>query len=334
MKRREFITLVGAAIASPFIARAQQSVKTKRIAVMASSLPAADLVASYHPYIRAFFDELSRAGFVEGRSLVVERYSAFGQFDQVTQLARQVVDSRPDAVFSFDIISTRAVQATTRTIPIVTISGDPVAQGLVKNIARPGGNVTGTAINAGFDIWGKRMGLLRETFPMLSIACIIMHKRTDWEGAIGSAIRQAAKDAKVSLNAVLFDGKIDDTEYERVFLAFEQDRPDALIVSEFAVHFVNRVTIVGLVAKYRLPAMYAWRDCVEIGGLMAYSPDLPEVGRLLGHQMVQILNGANPGDIPYNQVTHYELALNLKTAKSLGIEFPATLLGSADFIIE
>jgi len=334
MRRREFITLIGGAAASPLAARAQQPAKMKRIAMVASSLRAVDLVASYHPFLREFFEELSRAGFVEGRSLVVERYSALGQVDRVAQLARDVVDTRPDAIFSTDIIIGIAVKAATTTIPIVSISGDPVALGLVSNIARPGGNVTGTAVNAGFEIWGKRIGLLKEVLPMLSNACIILHRRIEWEGPYGSAIRQAAKDASVALIEVVFDGKIDETEYQRVFSAFEQDRPDALIVSEFSVHFTNRATIVELAAKHRLPAIYAFRDFVEIGGLMAYSPDFPEVGRSVGHQMDQILSGTNPRDIPYNQVTHYELALNLKTGKSLDLEFPATLLGSADLIVE
>ncbi len=334
MRRREFITLIGGAAASPLAARAQQPAKMKRIAVVASSLRAVDLVPSYRPFLGAFFEELSRAGFVEGRSLVVDRYSALGQFDRVAQVARDIVDTRPDAIFSTDIIPALAVKAATTTIPIVAISGDPVALGLVSNIARPGGNITGSAVNAGFEIWGKRFGLLKEIFPTLSNACIILHRRIEWEGPYGEAIRQAAKDASVALKETVFDGKIDETEYQRVFSAFEQDRPDALIVSEFSVHFTNRATIVELAAKHRIPAMYAFRDFVEIGGLMAYSPDFSEVGRSAGQQMGQVLNGTNPGDIPYNQVIHYELALNLKTAKSLGLEFPATLLGSADLIVE
>jgi ABC-type uncharacterized transport system substrate-binding protein len=334
MKRREFITLLGGTAASPLAARAQQPAKMKRIAIFASSLRAVDLVAGYRPFLRAFFDELSRAGFAEGKSLVVERYSVSGQFDRAAQLARDIVNTRPDAIFSTDIIPGLAVKAATTTIPIVAISGDPVALGLVSNIARPGGNITGSAVNAGFEIWGKRFGLLKTVLPMLSNARIIVHRRIEWEGPYGSAIRQAAKDASVALEETIFDGNIDEQEYQRVFSAFDQDKPDALIVSEFSVHFTNRATIVELVAKHRLPAMYAYRDFVEIGGLMAYSPDFSEVGRSAGHQMGQILNGTNPGDIPYNQVTHYELALNLKTAKSLDLEFPTTLLGSADFIVE
>jgi putative tryptophan/tyrosine transport system substrate-binding protein len=209
-----------------------------------------------------------------------------------------------------------------------------VAMGLVSNIARPGGNVTGTAIDAGLEIWGKRIGLLKEALPKLSNVSIIMQTRKGWESPYGSAIRQAAKAASIAVNAVWFDGNSDEAAYRRVFAAFEQYRPDGLMVSEVTLHLTNRVTIVGLAEKHRLPAMYPFREFVEIGGLMSYSPDLEELGRSAGHQMGQILNGTNPGDIPYNLVAHYELALNLKTAKSLGIEFPATLLGSADLVVE
>jgi putative tryptophan/tyrosine transport system substrate-binding protein len=132
----------------------------------------------------------------------------------------------------------------------------------------------------------------------------------------------------------VFDGNIDEAEYQRVFAAFEQDRPHALMVMEIGVHLTHRVTIVELAAKHRLPAMYPFREFVEIGGLMSYSPDLEEMGRSTGYQIGQILKGTNPGDIPFNQVAHYELAINLKTAKSLDLEFPATLLGSADLVVE
>jgi putative tryptophan/tyrosine transport system substrate-binding protein len=334
MMRREFIALVGGAVASPLVARAQQPTKMKRIAITEASLPVANMVASYHRSYRGFFDELSRQGFVEGKNLVVERYSAGGQIDRYAQLARDVVDTNPDAIFAIESALGLAFKASTTTIPIVTISSDPVAMGLVSNIARPGGNITGTAINAGLEIWGKRIGLLKEVLPKLSNVCVIAQTRKGWEGPFGSAVRQAAKTVGIPLNAVVFDGKIDESEYQRVFAALNQDRPDALIVSDYPVHLTNRVTIVELAAKHRLATMYAWRDFVESGGLMSYATDLEEVGRSNGYRVGQILNGISPGDIPFNQVTRYELALNLKTAKSLGLEFPTTLLGSADFIVE
>src|SRR5579863_2450244 len=334
MKRREFITFIGGAAASPLAARAQQPAKMKRIAIVHPSESVANLVASYHRFYRAFFDELSRLGFVEGKNLVVERYSAMGQPDRYAQLVRDAIDTRPDAIYALDGQLVLLFKAATTTIPIVTVSSDPVAMGLVSNIARPGGNVTGTAVDAGLEIWGKRIGLLKEALPKLSNVLIIMQTRKAWEGLFGSAVRQAAKAANIAANAVWFDGDVDEAAYQRVFAAFERDRPDGLMVSDIAVHLTNRFTIVELAAMHRLPAMYPYREFVEIGGLMSYASDLEEMGRSTGLQMGQILNGANPSDIPYNLVAHYELALNLKTAKSLGVEFPATLLGSADFAVE
>jgi ABC transporter substrate binding protein len=170
-------------------------------------------------------------------------------------------------------------KAATKTIPIVTIAADPVVTGFVSNIARPGGNITGVTIDAGLEIWGKRIGLLMEALPKLSNASIIAQTQNSWEGPYGSAIRQAAKYAGIALNVVVFDGKIDEAAYQRVFSAFEQHRPDALIATEYSVHLTNRATIVELAAKHRLPAMYPFREFVEVGGLMSYSPDLEEIGR-------------------------------------------------------
>jgi len=245
-----------------------------------------------------------------------------------------MTSSNPDVIYALDAPLGLEFKAATTTIPIVTMSVDPVALGLVSNIARPGGNLTGTAIDAGLQIWGKRIGILKEAVPKLSNVCMLAYPRKIWEGPVGSAIRLAAERQGIALNAVTFDGKTDAADYQRVFAAFEQDRPDALFVSEDTVHLINGATIYELAAKHRLPAMYSYREAVEGGGLMSYSVDLEELGRLSGYQIGQVLNGTNPGDIPYNQVTRYDLALNLKTAKSLGLEFPATLLGSANVVIE
>ena len=334
MRRREFITLIGGAAASPLVARAQQSAKIKRIALVHPSEAAASMVASYHRTYRAFFDEVKRLGFVEGTNLVVDRYSALGQRDRYAQLVREIVDTHPDAIFAIEAGLALASKVVTTTIPIVTISGDPVVIGLVSNIARPGGNITGTALFAGHEIWGKRIGLLKEFVPRLFNVSIVAGPRKSWEGPIAGAVGQAAEATGIPLKAVVFDEKIDEAAYQRVFAAFEQNRPDALMVSKFPVHFTNRVTIVELAAKHRYPTLYTWRDFVEIGGLMAYSPDLEELGRSCGYQIGQILNGINPGDIPFSQVARHELAINLKTAKALGLEFPKVLLGSADLVLE
>jgi putative tryptophan/tyrosine transport system substrate-binding protein len=335
MKRREFITLLGgAAAARPLLSQAQQPAKMKRMAIVNPSEPVANMVASYHRSWRAFFDEVSRAGYTEGKNLVVERYSAGGQIDRFAPLAHEVVDTRPDAIYALSSSIGLAFKAATTTIPVVCITSDPVAAGLATSIARPGGNITGTSVDAGFETWGKRIGLLKEAVPKLSNVFIIADTRDRWEGPFGSAVRQAAKAANVVINAAVFEGKSDEAAYQRIFAAFEQDRPDGLLLSDHGLHFSNGGTILELAEKHRLPAMYAYKEFVQLGGLMSYGIDAEETGRFAGYQMGQVLNGTNPGNIPFNQATHYELALNLKTAKSLGIEFPATLLGSADLVVE
>jgi putative ABC transport system substrate-binding protein len=334
MKRRTFIALMGGAAASPLVAQAQQPAKMKRIAMVSPSEPVANMFPGRHPFWKAFFDGLDRAGFVEGNNLVVERYSAGGQLDHFAQLAGNVVDTRPDAIWAIDPDLGLAFKTATTKIPIVATSVDPVATGLVSNIARPGGNVTGTSVDAGLEIWGKRIGLLKEVIPKLSNIAFFVQTLKGWEGPYGSAVRQAAQVAGTTVNAVLMDGKIDEAEYQRVFAAFEKDRPDALMVPGSGVHFTNLATIVGLAAKHLLPAMYTYKQFVEAGGLMSYALDPVEVGRSCGYQMGLILTGTNPGDIPFNQVSRFDLAINLKTARSLGLEFPATLLGSAGLVVE
>ena len=334
MKRREFIMLIGGAAASVSTARAQQPAKMKRIAMVSPSDPVANLVASYSPVFQAFFDELGRAGFVEGKNLVVERYSGEGNPDRYALLARDVVDTRPDVIYPMSTFLGVAFKGATTTIPIVVPALDPIAVGLVSNIARPGGNITGTALSAGLEIWGKRIGFLKKTVPKLSNLSVLMIARKEWEGPYGGAIRQAAKAANVDLKAVWFDGKIDAAAYQRVFAAFEQDRPDGLLVADNAIHISNASTIIELAAKHRLPTMYAIGLYVELGGLMAYSIDLVDTFRRLANLIDKILRGANPGDIPFYQPTKFELSINLKTAKALGLEMPAMLLGRADEVIE
>jgi putative ABC transport system substrate-binding protein len=338
MRRRDFMTALGnAALAWPFAARAQQPAKVKRMALVHASEPVANLVGSGHPFYRMFFDELSHRGFAEGKNLIVERFSAEGQTDRFTQMVRDVVDARPDAIFNVEAAVAFWFKLTKTSIPIVTFAIDPVVTGLVPSIARPGGNITGTTIDVGFEIWGKRIGLLRELLPKLSNLCIMMApmQQKYWEeGPYGSAIRQAARAAGITLTPALLYGRIDEAEYQRAFATCQQDRPDALLVNESAINFTNRVAIVGLAAKNRLPAMYTWRDFSEIGGLMSHAFVMEELARSTGYQMAQVLSGTNPGDIPFIQISRFELTLNLKTAKSLGIEFPATLLGSADFVVE
>jgi putative ABC transport system substrate-binding protein len=333
MRRRKFITLLGGAVAVwPVAARAQQPAKMKRIAYVNSSGEVSVISASGRPTYRVFFQELSRLGYVEGQNLGVERHSGEGRPERYAELARDVVNTHPDLIFAVGGRLSLDFKMATTTIPIVTIIIDPIALGLVASIARPGGNITGVAISAGLEIIGKRMGLLVEAMPKLSTVGYLA-SRPFWEDPRGAAVREAAKQAGISLSPVMLSA-FDEAEYQRVFRSMEQDRADAFMVSDEPENFTNRDTIVELAAKGRIPAIYSYREFVEFGGLMAYSIDLVDTFRRLANLIDKILKGANPGDIPFYQPTKFELSINLKTAKALGLEMPAMLLGRADEVIE
>ncbi len=319
MRRRDFITALGTAATWPLAARAQQPAKMKRIAFVRPAGPVSEVSVSGSPYYRAFFEELSRLGYVEGQNLGVERYSGEGRPDRYAELARDVVNTHPDLIIAVAARLSLDFKTATTTIPIVSLINDPIALGLVPSIARPGGNITGVTISGGLELIGKRMGLLVEAMPKLSTVSYLV-SRPYWEDPRGAAAREAAKQAGVSLKAALLGSAFDEAEYQRVFRSMEQDRADAVMVS--------------VAAKGRIPTIYSYREFVEVGGLMAYSIDLADMYRRLANLIDKILRGANPGDIPFYQPTKFELSINLKTAKALGLEMPAMLLARADEVIE
>jgi putative ABC transport system substrate-binding protein len=305
----------------------------KRIAFVNPASKVSEVSVSGRPYYRAFFEELSRLGYIEGQNLGVERYSGEGRPEGYADLARDVVNTHPDVILAVAARLSLDFKMATRTIPIVSIVIDPIAMGLAASIARPGGNVTGVTIAGGLELIGKRMGLLVEAMPKLSTVSYLV-SQPYWEDPRGAAAREAAKQAGISLKAALLVNAFNQAEYQRVFRLMDQDRADALMVSDEAEHVTNRATIVELAAKGRIPTIYSYREFVEVGGLMAYSIDLADIYRRLANLIDKILRGANPGDIPFYQPTKFELSINLKTAKALGLEMPAMLLGRADEVIE
>lgn len=333
MRRRNFITLLGGAMAGwPMVTRAQQAAKTKRVAFVNSSGKISAISVNGTLNYRAFFEELSRLGYAEGRNLAIERYSGEGRPERYAELARDVVNTHPDLIVAVGARLSLEFKTATATVPIITMVVDPIALGLVGSIARPGGNVTGVAIAAGLEIIGKRMGLLVEALPKLSTVGYIA-PRAFWEDPRGAAAREAAKRVGVALVPAMLDA-FNEAEYQRVFRSMEQDRVDALMVSDEPEHSTYRTTVIELAAKSRIPAIYSNRDFVVGGGLMAYSPDLADIFRRVAGLVVKIIRGANPEDIPFYQPTKFELSINLKTAKALGLEMPAMLLGRADAVIE
>jgi putative ABC transport system substrate-binding protein len=305
----------------------------KRIAIVFPAPKVSEISMSGPSRYRAFFEELSRLNYVEGQNLKVERYSGEGQPERYAELARHVVNTHPDLIFAGGTPLSLEFKMATATIPLVIVVGDPIASGFVESIAKPGGNITGVTSWVGPELPGKRIELLVEAMPKLSTLSYLA-SRSFWEDARGGAAREAAKRAGISLKAVVMGGPFNELEYQRVFRSIEQDRTDALMVADDAEHLTNCATIVELAAKNRIPAIYPYGEFVEVGGLMAYSIDLEDTYRRVANLIDKIIRGASPGDIPFYQPTKFKLSINLKTAKALGLDMPAMLLGRADEVIE
>ena len=333
MKRREFIALLGGgAVAWPFATHAQTA-RVRRIAIFHPAIPTTLITETGGGTAwRAFFAELRRLGYIEGKNLIIERYSAEGHHERYADLAREIVTSNPDLIVTGTNPVVIAFGVVTSTIPVVAFMIDPLKAGLVTSLARPGGNLTGITLDAGIDIWGKRLELLKEAVPSAAkIAFLGM--RDGWEGSFGQVLRDAGGRLGISLiSMVPQKGTV--SEIEGVFAAMGQQRPDAVLVSGEGDLYAHRQLIVELAEKNRLPAMCPYRDYVDAGGLMAYTVDLAELLRRMANDVHQILNGAKPGDIPIYQPTKFELLINLKTAKALGLILSSDLLGRADEVIE
>jgi len=331
MRRREFIGLVAGTASWPIAARAQQPQKQWRIAFVHSGIPADKLTEAAGPFwVRRFYETLRGLGDVEGSNLVVERYSAEGYSDRFTALAADVVSRNPDVIISNLNDLVKVFAAATVTIPIVAIVGDPVATGLVTNLARPGGNVTGVSINAGAEIVGKRLQILKEAVP--SAAKIAYLLSGTWD-ASGSSPHEAARQFGIAMTEKLLP-EVNEGHLRRTFAEMAEQHFDGVLVDEGGSFLAQRVLIAELAGKYRIPVIYPYRDYVDLGGLIAYAPDLGELAQRMANDVHQILNGAKPGDIPFFQPSKFELIVNLKAVKALELSLPQSLIARADEVIE
>jgi putative ABC transport system substrate-binding protein len=313
--------------------RAQVPTKQHRIAIITTQ-PVANIDDPTIPVFRAFFEELRRLGDVEGPNLAIERYSGGGRPAVYPDLAREVVARSPDVIVAIGNPITHAVRAATGTIPIVWIGPDPIQAGFATSFARPGSNITGVSM---FDaeFYAKRLQILKEAAPSASKVALLTMRRT-WEAsrqAYQPAYQQASQRLQISLMPMLLQ-EATPSEIQHGFAEIAPDPPDAIMVADIGELIPYRQLIVELVEKSRLPAMYGLREFVEAGGLMAYEADFGEAARRMADDVHEILNGANPGDIPIYQPTKYQLVINLKAAKALGLTIPPTLLALADEVIE
>ena len=336
MKRRDFVLGLGGAALCSNAARGQKTspiaqppTTKKRIAYVDPALNLEGMRAVSRP----FFDELKRLGYVEEENLVVERYSGGGRIERYQSLAQEVVDTKPDLILSIGAPLTTRFKASTNTIPIIAVTGDPIRFGIVSNIARPGGNITGVSVDAGVEIWGKRLEILSEAVSGLA-RVVYISTQGNLDSAGGKATQEVAQKLGISLVPAPVKSPVNEAEYRRVFDSIQRDQVDGAIFSAEFEHQPHRFLLIQLLQQIRLPAIHIFPDDVEAGALMSYALDPKPAFRTMGKQAAEILNGANPGDMPYVQVVRFELAINLKTAKVLGLVLPATLLARADRVIE
>jgi putative ABC transport system substrate-binding protein len=307
----------------------------RRIAVVHPSLPIADLrETGSTAFFRAFFNELGRLGYLENSNIIIECHTAEGRTDRYAEIAGDVVNSGPDLILAATPEIVRPVKAATTTIPIVAIVADPIAFGFIASLARPGGNITGVAVDAGLaELWGKRIQLLKELVPTISkVAMISPHGR--WQAVYERDLPRVAQQIGVTVFDASVGSPLQAPEYRRAFIDISQRGGEGILVDTAAQHLTNRKLIVELCEQGSLPAIYPLREFAEVGGLMTYAVELVSQGRRAATQVDAILKGANPGEIPFSLVTNYEFILNLKMAKTLGITVPTSLLARADEVIE
>jgi putative ABC transport system substrate-binding protein len=283
--------------------------------------------------IPAIFEGLTRLGYVEGRNLLIERYSGEGRAAHYPDLARQIVSRNPDLIIAAGSYLVLDVKAATSTIPIVGVFAQPIEFGIVPSLARPGGNITGVSVDAGWwDQWAKRVQLLKEAVPQITRLGALETRKAREQ--FGAEERDMALKNSVAIVGPPVEPPTDEQEYHRVFAALAQEGAEGLVVNDEPENITHRRLIAELAAKGRLPTIYHFRQCVEVGGLMSYGIDVSDVGHRVADMVDQILKGAKPADIPIFQPTHFELVINLKTAKALGIDLPPLLVARADNVIE
>jgi putative tryptophan/tyrosine transport system substrate-binding protein len=331
MKRRTFVVGSAAFLAMPGIVRAQAKKPTKRLAMIR---PAGSVsVMTPSTYYKPFFEELARQGYVEGQNLIVFRYSAEGHEGRYGVVVQQAIDAAPDVIWCASLLWAMIDKKTTITIPIVAIVGDPVAEGLTTSLVRQSSNITGVTVHGGYEIWGKRLSILKEAIEHLKRPWLLS-KEYWWDGPTGQAVRQAAEQLGLSLAPAILTADVSADSYASIFEGIESSGADGILVDDSVENLTHRVTITSLAAKHRLPAIYPLREYVVDGGLLAYAVDLSEVFRIGAGQIASIFGGSKPVDIPFVQPTKYQLVANVKAAHAIGLTLPPSLLLRADEVIE
>jgi ABC-type uncharacterized transport system substrate-binding protein len=331
MQRRDFIAVLGLAVAWPLVGQAQQPKKVALIGYLATgSLEAPETRASFE----AFRQGMRELGYVDGENVVIEVRAADSKMERFPALANELIGLKVDIIIALNSLSGRAAKQATSTIPIVVpVMGDPVEDGLVASLARPGGNVTGLTF-LGPQLVPKRLALLKEALPSASRVAVLWHPRAYGERTMDDMVAEteaAGRALGLQLQFVAVQGA---DELDHAFSTMGAARVDAVMVFPSPMLFNERTRIVDLARKLRLPLISQGKEFVELGGLMSYGADITGFIRRGASYVDKILKGASPAELPVEQPTKFGLSINLRTAKEIGIDIPATLLARADQVIE
>ena len=322
MRRREFIACCCASAAWPLAARAQQQARTYRVGLLASRP-----IGEGEERRKAIIKVLAAHDFVEGRNLLFE--PRWG--DSLSENVEALKATRVDVIITFGYPASLAAKTLAKDVPIVCSgAGDPVATGLAQSLARPGGNLTGVTELA-TELSAKRLEILKEAVPHLKTVAMLFNA-TDLGMTLRSRAAEAA--AKVLDVSVQTLGVREPSDFGNAFAEMTRSRPDAILMVSDTLTVLNRKQVMEFASNNRLPAIYEFGFLVRDGGLMSYGPNLRETGERVGDLVARILRGARPADLPLEQPTHFELIVNLKTAKSIGLIIPPALLSRADEVIE
>jgi putative ABC transport system substrate-binding protein len=327
MRRRDFIVfLAGVMAAWPLAARAQQKAMPV-IGVLNTGSPG----PSSALFMVAFSQGLSEAGYVEGQNLAIEYRWAEGHYDRLPALAADLVDRKVDLIIATSPPGAFAAKSATSTIPIVFRGGaDPVGDGLVASLARPGGNLTGVSVLA-TEVTAKRLELLSELVPGAGVIALLVNPTNSSAERVIQEVQQAARAKGVQLS-ILKAGT--ESEIDAAFASLNQLTAGALLVGADPFLSGRREQLVALASRHAIPSIYAWREFAASGGLISYGASLTSAFRLLGTDAGKVLKGAKPADLPVQQPTTFELVINLRTAKALGLTVPQSMLTRADEVIE
>jgi ABC-type uncharacterized transport system substrate-binding protein len=314
---------------APLAAEAQESGKVAHVGVLWSGSLAFTMVGDGR---RAFLERLSDLGWIEGQNLTIERRYAEGKLDRLPDLAAELVQLKVRMIVAFGTPASLAAKRATATIPIVILAGDPVSSGLVASLAHPGGNITGLTVDAGQEEnFSKRLELLKEAAPKTSRIGILANRSNASEARVLDAMAPTAQALRLTFLPIEVRGP---SGFDGAFAELRRERVDALTAVESPLTVEHRGLIVSFAARNRLPTMFGERVFVDAGGLMSYGINYVDLLRRLPIYIDKILRGAKPADLPVEQPTKFELVINMKTAKALGLTIPPSVLLRADQVIE